>query len=247
MPIDKTVNSFTEAVSDISDGSVVMIGGFGGAGGMPHLLMLALRDLGVRNLTIIGNTAGIAAPTGFGWPDGAQPIDHAVLIENGQVSKVIASFPVSGSVSRPNAFEEAYRAGEIDLELVPQGTLAERMRAAGAGIAAFYTPTGAGTMLAEGKETRKFEGREYVLEHALYADYALVRAKTADTLGNLAYAGTSRTFNPGMAAAGRVTIAEVDEIVAPGGIDPERVDTPSVYVQRIVMRPPGSESGVALP
>ena len=107
MPIDKTVNSFTEAVSDISDGSVVMIGGFGGAGGMPHLLMLALRDLGVRNLTIIGNTAGIAAPTGFGWPDGVEPIDHAVLIENGQVSKVNASFPVSRSVPRPTDFEGA--------------------------------------------------------------------------------------------------------------------------------------------
>ena len=132
MPIDKTVNNFEEAVSDIPDGSVVMIGGFGGAGGMPHLLMLALRDQGARNLTIIGNTAGIAAPTGFGWPDGVEPIDHAVLIENGQIAKVIASFPVSGSVSRPNAFEAGFRAGEIELEVVPQGTLAERMRAAGA-------------------------------------------------------------------------------------------------------------------
>lgn len=247
MPIDKTVNTFTDAVSDISDGSVVMIGGFGGAGGMPHLLMLALRDQGARNLTIIGNTAGIAAPTGFGWPDGVEPIDHAVLIENGQISKVIASFPVSGSVSRPNAFEIGFRAGEIELEVVPQGTLAERMRAAGAGIAAFYTPTAAGTMLAEGKESRMFDGREYVLEQALHADFALIRAKTADTLGNLAYAGTSRTFNPPMAAAAKVTIAEVDEIVEPGGIDPERVDTPSIYVQRIVVRPPASDGGVALP
>jgi 3-oxoacid CoA-transferase A subunit len=136
-----------------------------------------------------------------------------VLIENGQIAKVIASFPVSGSVSRPNAFEKGFRTGEIELELVPQGTLAERMRAAGAGIAAFYTPTAAGTMLADGKETRVFDGREYVLEEALHADFALVRAKTADTLGNLAYAGTSRTFNPPMAMAAKVTIAEVDEIV----------------------------------
>jgi 3-oxoacid CoA-transferase A subunit len=247
MPIDKTVNNFAEAVSDISDGSVVMIGGFGGAGGMPHLLMLALRDQGARNLTIIGNTAGIAAPTGFGWPEGVEPIDHAVLIENGQIAKVIASFPVSGSVSRPNAFEVGFRAGEIELEVVPQGTLAERMRAAGAGIAAFYTPTAAGTMLAEGKESRMFDGREYVLEEALHADFALIRATTADTLGNLTYTGTSRTFNPPMAAAARVTIAEVDEIVEPGGIDPERVDTPAIYVQRIVARPPASEGGVALP
>jgi 3-oxoadipate CoA-transferase alpha subunit len=247
MPVDKTVASFAEAVSDIPDGATVMIGGFGGAGGMPHLLMLALRDHGARELTIIGNTAGIAAPTGFGWPPGVEPIDHAVLIENGQVRKVIASFPVSGSVSRPNAFERAYKAGEIELEVVPQGTLAERMRAAGAGIPAFYTPTAAGTMLAAGKDTRVFDGREHVLEHALHADFSLVRAQTADTLGNLAYAGTSRTFNPAMAAAGRITIAEVDEVVAPGGIDPERVDTPGIYVQRVVVRPPVSETGVALP
>ena len=247
MPIDKTVNNFAEAVSDISEGSVVMIGGFGGAGGMPHLLMLALRDQGVRNLTIVGNTAGIAAPTGFGWPEGVDPIDHAVLIDNGQVAKVIASFPVSGSVSRPNAFETGFRAGEIELEVVPQGTLAERMRAAGAGIAAFYTPTAAGTMLAEGKESRMFNGREYVLEEALHADFALIRARTADTLGNLIYTGTSRTFNPPMAAAARVTIAEVDEIVEPGGIDPERVDTPAIYIQRIVARPPVSEGGLELP
>ena len=247
MPINKTVNNFGDAVSDISDGAVVMIGGFGGAGGMPHLLMLALRDLGVRDLTVIGNTAGIAAPTGFGWPEGVEPIDHAVLIENGQIAKIIASFPVSGSVSRPNAFETSFRAGDIELELVPQGTLAERMRAAGAGIAAFYTPTAAGTMLACDKESRMFGGREYVLEEALHADFALIRAKTADTLGNLTYAGTSRTFNPPMAAAAKVTIAEVDEIVEPGDIDPDRVDTPSIYVQRVVARPPVSQNGVVLP
>ena len=236
MAIDKRVATFDEAVADVTDGAVVMIGGFGGAGGMPHRLMMALRDLGVKELTIIGNTAGIAAPTGFGWPAGETPIDHAILIENGQVAKVVASFPVSGSVSRPNAFEEAFQRGEIELEVVPQGTLAERIRAAGAGIPAFYTPTGAGTGLAEGRETRLFGGREHVLETALGADFALIRAKTADRLGNLAYAGTSRSFNVPMAAAARVTIAEVDEIVEPGGIDPERVDTPAIYVQRVVAR-----------
>ena len=239
MPIDKTVNSFAEAVADIPDGAVVLISGFGGAGGMPHRLMEALRDLGVRYLTLVGNSAGIAAPTGFGWPEGTTPIDHYILVENGQVAKVIASFPVSASPSRPNAFERAYLKGEAELEMVPQGTLAERIRAAGAGIPSFYTPTGIGTPLAEGRETRVFDGREYLLEHALPGDFALIRARRADTLGNLAYEGTSRTFGPAMAAAARVTIAEVNEIVEPGGIDPEQVHTPGIYVDRVVARPPG--------
>ncbi len=236
MPIDKTVSTFKEAVADIPDGATILIGGFGGAGGMPHRLMLALRDLGSKSLTIAGNTAGIAAPTGFGWPDGEEPIDHAILIDNGQIAKVIASFPVSGSVSRKNAFELAFERGEIELEVVPQGTLAERMRAAGAGIPAFYTPTGAGTDLAVGKETREFEGRECVLEAALHADFALIRGAVADTLGNVIYTGTSRSFNIPMAAAAEITIAEVDEIVEPGEIDPERVDTPAIYVDRVVAR-----------
>lgn len=236
MPIDKRLATFAEAVADIPDGASVMIGGFGGAGGMPHRLMIALRDLGSKDLTIIGNTAGIAMPTGFGWPKGETPIDHAILIENGQIAKVIASFPVSGSVSRANAFEKAFRAGETELEVVPQGTLAERIRAAGAGIPAFYTPTAAGTELAKGKETRTFDGREYVLEHALHADFALIRGAKADWLGNVTYTGTSRTFNPLMAAAATVTIAEVDEIVEVGGLDPERVDTPALYVDRVVAR-----------
>lgn len=239
MPIDKTVPTFREAVAGIPDDSVIMIGGFGGAGGMPHMLMLALRDHGAKRLTIIGNTAGIAGPTGFGWPAGEEPIDHAVLINNGQVAKVIASFPVSGSVSRKNAFELAHMKGEIDLELVPQGTLAERIRAAGAGIPAFYTPTGFGTDLAKGKESRTINGKECILEEALQADFALIRGAVADTLGNLIYSGTSRTFNPPMAAAATITIAEVDSIVQPGGIDPERVDTPAIYVNKIVARDNG--------
>lgn len=236
MAINKQIASFDEAVADIREGSVVMIGGFGGAGGQPDRLMRALRDLGVKGLTIIGNTAGIAAKTGFGWPIGETPIDHAILIENGQVAKVIASFPVSASVSRQNAFEKAFQRGDIELELVPQGTLAERIRAAGAGIPAFYTPTGAGTKLADGKDTRLFNGREHVLEKALSADYSLIRAKFADQMGNLTYVGTSRTFNIPMATAATITIAEVDEMIAPECTDPERVGTPGIYVQRIVAR-----------
>jgi 3-oxoadipate CoA-transferase, alpha subunit len=236
VPIDKTVSTFDEAVADIPDGAVIMIGGFGGAGGMPQRLMQALASQGARDLTIIGNTAGIAVPTGFGWPAGATPIDHAVLIENGQVSKVIASFPVPGSASRPNAFEAAFKRGEIALEVVPQGTLAERIRAGGAGIPAFFTPTSAGTDLGIGKEVREFGGRPCVLEFGLRADYSLIRATKADRLGNLIYSGTSRTFNVPMAAAGAITIAEVDDIVEPGEIDAERVDTPTIYVDRVVSR-----------
>lgn len=236
MPIDKSVSTFEEAVSDIPDGASIMIGGFGGAGGMPHRLMLALVAQGARELTIIGNTAGIAAPTGFGWPEGETPIDHAILIENGQVAKVIASFPVSGSVSRQNAFEQAFNRGEIELEVVPQGTLAERIRAGGAGIPAFYTPTAAGTDLAKGQESRVFDGRESVLELGMRADFALIRAHKADRVGNLIYSGTSRSFNMPMATAADVTIAEVDEIVETGDIDPERVNTPGIYVNRVVAR-----------
>ncbi len=235
----KLMDSAAQAVADIPDGARVMIGGFGGVGGMPHLLILALRDHGARGLTIISNTAGIISAAGFGTPPGKRAFDHGLLIDNGQVKKVIASFPVSGSPSRPNAFERAFRRGEVELELVPQGTLAERIRAGGAGIAAFYTPTGAGTVIAQGKETRVFDGREYLLEHALKADFALVRAWKADTLGNLVYRGTSRTMNPLMAMAARVTIAEVDQVVEPGGLDPERVDTPGIFVDRIVQRPEG--------
>jgi len=236
MPIDKTVGTFAEAVSDIQDGAVVFIAGFGGAGGMPIRLMDALRSQGARSLTMVCNTAGLAVPIRFGWPDDCDPVDHCLLVDNGQVAKVIASFPVSPSPSRPNAVERAYGRGELELEVVPQGTLVERIRAAGAGIPAFYTPTSAGTPLGEGKETRTFGGEENVLEHALPGDVALIRAHMADTLGNLTYRGTSRSFGPAMAAAARLTIAEVDEIVEPGGIDPEQVHTPSLYVDRVIAR-----------
>ena len=238
-PPSKIYPDGPSALADLPNGATVFIDGFGGPGGMAHYLLISLRDRGSRDLTIVSNTAGIARVVSFGTPPGRTAIDHSVLIENGQVAKAIASFPVSPSVSRPSEFELAYRRGEVDLELVPQGTLAERLRAGGAGIHAFYTPTGAGTLIAEGKETRAIDGRSYVLEYGLRADFAIIRAHKADPNGNLVYRGTSRNFNAVMAPSARVTVAEVNEIVAPGQLDPEEIVTPGVFVQRIVQRPPG--------
>ena len=235
MAIDKVATSFGEAVSDIPDGAMLMIDGFAGPGGTPQNLIRALRDHGARDLTIVSNTAGLASVIGFGTIPGTRPIDIGVLIDNEQVKKVIASYPVSPSPSRPTSFERAYREGKVDLEVVPQGTLAERIRAGGAGIPAFYTPTSVGTLLAEGKETREFDGREYVMEMGLTADFALLRAHVADTLGNVTYRGTSRNFNAVMATAARVTIIEVDEIVEPGALDANSIHTPGIYVKRIAV------------
>ena len=238
-PQSKIYPDGSSALHDLSDGATVFIDGFGGPGGMAHYLLISLRDRGSRDLTIVSNTAGIARVVSFGTPPGRTAIDHSVLIENGQVAKAIASFPVSPSVSRPSEFELAYRRGEVDLELVPQGTLAERLRAGGAGIHAFYTPTGAGTLIAEGKETRNIDGRDHILEYGLRADFAIIRAHKADTNGNLVYRGTSRNFNAVMAPAAHVTVVEVDKIVEPGQLDPEEIVTPGVFVQRIVKRPDG--------
>ena len=237
MTINKVYDSFHDALKDVMDSATIMMDGFGGPGGMPRYLILALRDQGAKDLTIVSNTAGIASVMGFGTPPGIKPIDHSILIENGQVSKVIASFPVSPSPSKPSSFELAYKKGKVDLELVPQGTLAERIRAGGAGVPAFYTPTGVGTLIAKDKEIRVFSGREYLLEYALKADFAFIWAHYADTLGNLVYKGSSRKFNAVMATAATITIAEVDEIVQPGEIDPETIHTPGIYVDRIVKRP----------
>ena len=226
------------ALADIPEGSVVMLDGFAGPGGTAQYLIVSLRDQGARGLTMISNTAGIARVAAFGTPPGFRAIDHSLLVDNGQVKKAVASFPVSPSPSRPNAFELAYKRGDAELELVPQGTLAERIRAGAFGIKAFYTPTGAGTLIAQGKETRVIDGREHLLEYGLRADYALIRAHTADTTGNLVYKGTSRNFNAVMAPAAAVTIAEVDRIVEAGALDPDAIVTPGVFVQRIVLRPP---------
>ncbi len=233
MPLNKVFPSFAQAVADIPNGAVIMMDSFGGPGGMAQNLIQALKDHGARDLTIISNTAGMS---GFGSLPGQVVISHDVLVANGQVKKVIASFPVPGSPSHPNSFELLYRQRKVELEMVPQGTLAERIRAGGAGIPAFYTPTGVGTVVAQGKEARVFDGRECLLEYALKADYAFLRAYKADTLGNLTYHGSSRTFNVIMATAARIAIAEVDDILEPGGIDPEDVVTPGIYVKRIVKR-----------
>ena len=232
--MSKIVGSFADAVADIPDGAILMIDGFAGPGGTPQNLIRALRDHGASDLTIISNTAGLASVIGFGTIPGDRPIDIGILVENEQVKKVIASFPVSPSPSRPTAFETAYREGKIDLEVVPQGTLAERIRAGGAGIPAFYTPTGVGTLMAEGKESRVFDGREYLLERSLKADFALLRAHISDTMGNTQYRGTSRNFNGVMATSADVVIMEVDQVVEPGEIDPGAVHTPGIYVSRIV-------------
>ena len=233
----KVVDSFATAVADIPDGAWLMIDGFAGPGGTPQNLIAALRDHGARDLTIVSNTAGLASVIGFGTIAGDRPVDIGVLVDNEQIRKVIASFPVSPSPSRPTSFEKAYLEGKVDLEVVPQGTLAERIRAGGAGIPAFYTPTGAGTLMAEGKEVREFDGREHLLEYALKAGFALLRGHRADTSGNTVYRGTSRNFNAMMATAAAVTILEVDEVVEVGDLDPEGIHTPGIFVDRVVEIP----------
>ncbi|HWR70251.1 MAG TPA: 3-oxoacid CoA-transferase subunit A [Dehalococcoidia bacterium] len=225
--INKVFEAFEEAVKDVPDGAVIMIGNFAGPGGTPFYLIQALRRQGAKNLTIVANTAG-----GIGLT--LDYDDHRILFENKQVRKVIASFPFSTSASRPSAAEKQILAGEVELEIVPQGTLSERIRAGGAGIPAFYTPTGVGTVIEKGKEVRVFDGRPCVMERALKADYAFVRAFKADVMGNLVYRGTQRQFNPIMAIAARTTIAEVDRIVDAGELDPEAIVTPGIYVKRIV-------------
>ena len=234
-PLDKVYASAVDALEDLPEGSIVNVDGFAGPGGMAHYLMVGLRDLGVKGLQLISNTAGVARVSGFGAPN---IIDHSILVENNQVAKATASYPVSPSASRLSAFEEAYNRGETELEVVPQGTLAERLRSGGAGIAAFYTPTGAGTLLAEGKEARNIGGKDYILETGLRADYCIIRGHKADTLGNVVYKGTSRNFNPVMATTAKIVVVEVDEIVEPGQLGPEEIVTPGLFVDRIVLRPP---------
>jgi 3-oxoadipate CoA-transferase alpha subunit len=225
--IDKRVATVEAAVADVKDGSTVMIGGFGVAG-MPSELIDALIACGARDLTVVNNNAG----NGF--------TGLAALLQAGLVRKIICSFPRQVD---SDVFDGLYRAGRIELELVPQGNLAERIRAAGAGIGAFFTPTGYGTTLAEGKETRKIAGRDYVLEYPLHADVALIKARAADRWGNLVYNKTARNFGPIMATAARCTIAQVDRIVELGELDPESVVTPGIFVQRVVAVKSKAEAG----
>lgn len=216
--MDKTVAHLADAVAAIEDGATIMIGGFGGAGA-PVELVHALINRGVKNLTVINNNAGNGH------------VGIAAMIEQGMVAKMICSFPRS---SDAQAFTDKYMAGDIALELVPQGTLAERIRAGGAGIPAFYTATGYGTELAEGKPSATFDGRHYLQERWLKADFALVKADLGDPMGNLTYRMAGRNFNPLMAMAAATTIAQVTRIVSAGEIDPERVVTPGIFVDRVV-------------
>jgi 3-oxoadipate CoA-transferase alpha subunit len=216
--IDKFVATPAQALADLRDGATVMIGGFGNAG-MPAELIDALIAQGARELTIVNNNAG-NGDTGL-----------AALLKAKRVRKILCSFPRQVDSWH---FDALYRAGEIELELVPQGTLAERIRAAGAGIGAFYTPTAFGTRLAEGKETRRIGDRDYVLEYPIYADYALIKADRADRWGNLAYRMSARNFGPIMAAAAKCTVVQVRETVELGALDPEAVVTPGIFVKRVV-------------
>jgi 3-oxoadipate CoA-transferase alpha subunit len=222
--INKIVPSVSAAVADVQDGATVMIGGFGTAG-MPAELIDALIAQGARELTVVNNNAG-NADTGL-----------AALLKAKRVRKIICSFPRQ---TDSWVFDALYRGGEIELELVPQGNLAERIRAAGAGIGAFFTPTGYGTLLAEGKETREIDGRHYVLEYPIRADYALIKADRADRWGNLVYRKTARNFGPIMASAATCTIVQVRETVDLGGLDPEAIVTPGIFVHRVVKVPAGA-------
>ncbi len=233
----KVFATCAEAVADIPGGATIMVGGFGHAADKPQNLIAALRDQGAKNLTLISNSAGGAAKLGIGSLGGEPFIDEEILVQNRQVKKAICSVPASLVMSKPSAFEKQYLAKEVELEYVPQGTLVERIRAGGAGVGAFYTPTGVGTLVEQGKEKRVIDGKEMLLEFGLRANYAFVKAYRADTMGNLIYRGIMRSFNAVMATAAKVVIAEVEEIVEAGEIDPEIVVTPGIFIDRIVVIP----------
>lgn len=213
----KLLDTALEAIADIQDGATLMVGGFGLCG-IPENLIEALRIKGVKNLTCISNNAGV---DDFGL---------GKLLQTGQIRKMISSY-----VGENKIFEKQFLSGQLEVELTPQGNLAERIRAGGAGIPAFYTPTGVGTLVAEGKETKIFEGREYVLERALKADFALIKAWRADSFGNLQYNMTAMNFNPMMATAAKITIAEVEELVGEGEMNPLSIHTPGIYVKRLLL------------
>jgi 3-oxoacid CoA-transferase subunit A len=217
--MSKVHTDATAAVADIRDGATLAVGGFGLCG-IPENAIAALRDAGVRDLTVVSNNCGV---DDFGL---------GILLANRQIRKMLSSY-----VGENKIFEAQFLSGELEVELIPQGTLAERLRAGGSGIPAFYTPTGVGTPIADGKETRDFDGVPYLLEHAITTDFALVRAWKADRLGNLVYRRTARNFNPLAAMAGRVTIAEVEEIVEVGELDGDHIHTPGVFVQRVFLAP----------
>jgi 3-oxoadipate CoA-transferase alpha subunit len=222
--IDKTVRTLADAVAGVKDGATVLIAGFGGAG-QPIELVHALIEQGARDLTVVANNAGNGE------------IGIAALLATGRVRKLICSFPRAAD---SQVFDGLYRSGKLELELVPQGNLAERMRAAGAGIGAFFTPTGFGTELGKGKETRRIDGRDYVLEHPIHGDIALIKAERADRWGNLVFRKAARNFNPVMATAAACTVVQTSEIVALGALDPESIVTPGIFVKRVVQVTPGA-------
>lgn len=215
--LDKRVGSYQEAMAGLTDGMTVLAGGFGLCG-IPENLIMEIRRLGVRDLTVVSNNCGV---DGFGL---------GVLLEDHQIRKMIASY-----VGENELFEQQLLSGELAVELTPQGTLAERMRAGGAGIPAFFTATGYGTPIAEGKEVREFNGRPYILEQAITGDFAIVKGWKADHYGNVIYRHTAQNFNPLAASAGRITVVEVEEIVEPGELDPAQIHTPGIYVDRVIL------------
>jgi 3-oxoadipate CoA-transferase alpha subunit len=234
MPIDKIVAGFDEAVADIPDGATIMIGGFGTVASTATCLLEALARKGVKNITTISNTTGFGSDVwkllGYKFSE-----DMDILVRNGLIKKAIVAAPVSTYYQ--NTFEKLLRAGKVEVEMVPQGTLAERIRAARAGLGGVYVPTGLGTIVEKGKEKKVINGKTYLLELPIYADFALIKAHKGDRWGNLVYRRTSRTFNATMAGAAKVTIAEVDEIVELGEFDPEAIITPGIYVDRVIARP----------
>jgi 3-oxoacid CoA-transferase subunit A len=217
MKNSKILTSFSEAVSDIQNGSTLIVGGFG-LSGIPQKTIQALKEKGTKNLTVVSNNCGVDD-----WGLG-------LLLANKQIKKMVSSY-----VGENKIFEQQFLSGELEVELTPQGTLAERIRAGGAGIPGFYTATGVGTSIAEGKEVKEFDGKTYLLERGIVGDFALVKAWKADTLGNLVYRKTARNFNPLAAMAGKITIAEVEEIVEAGELNPDEIHTPGIYVQRILL------------
>lgn len=215
--MNKVYASAAAAVHDIPNGSTLLVGGFGLVG-IPENLIAALRDQGTTDLTCVSNNCGVND-----WGLG-------LLLQTHQIRKMVSSY-----VGENKTFEQQYLSGELEVELVPQGTLAERIRAGGAGIGGFYTPTGVGTLIAQGKEVREFDGRSYVLERPIRGDFALIKGWKADTMGNVVYRKTAQNFNPIMAAAGKITIVEVEEIVEPGELNPDEIHTPGIYVGRVVL------------
>ncbi|PJN89565.1 CoA transferase subunit A [Bacillus sp. mrc49] len=215
--MSKLLSSFDSAIEHIEDGATIIVGGFG-LSGIPEKLIIALRNKGVKDLTVVSNNCGVDD-----WGLG-------LLLENKQIKKMIASY-----VGENKLFEQQFLSGELEVELVPQGTLAERLRAGGAGIPAFYTATGVGTEVAKGKEHKEFDGRTYIMEKGIVGDFAFVKAWKADHFGNLVYRKTARNFNPVVATAGKVTIVEVEEVVGTGELDPDEIHTSGVYVQKVLV------------